>query len=254
MHVLEVWSRRLLLPVVLASLLVGGGVAAAAEPDEADSAAPAAGEEGEGASEEDAGLTSTERLEHSIRVIQRRPILKDLRFELAITGGVAASDQMYRHFSASATGRFHVSEWVSIGATYTQFFSSESALYREVTGNYELFPERSQIQWYAGADVSVVPIDGKFIAFDDFIVYWDIYASIGGGVTVTSRSDSLKPTGMVGVGFRMFLAKWLTLTFEVRDHIFVEDYNAGSELTNNVVGQAGFSIFVPFGFDYSYPR
>jgi len=252
MHVLEVWSRRLLLPAVVTSLLVAplaGGVAVAAEPDE-----PAAGsEEGEPPAD-DEGLTSAERLESAIRVLQRRPVLKELRFELALTGGVAASDQMYRHFSASATGRMHVSEWVSIGATYSHYFSEESALFRDVTGNYELFPERSEIQWYAGADVSVVPMDGKFVAFDDLIVYWDLYASIGGGVTVTSRSDTPKPTGMIGVGLRMFLAKWFTLTFELRDHIFVEDYNAGSELTNNVVGRFGISIFIPFDFDYSYPR
>ena len=257
MHVLEVWSRRLLLPVALASALVAG-TASAADPGDADPTAtttPAEGDEPTADTDaEDAGLTSTERLEQAIRVLQRRPILKDLRFELALTGGVTAADQMYRHFSATVTGRFHVSEWVSIGATYSHYFSGESALFDEVTKNYELFPERSQIRWYAGGDVSVVPIDGKFVAFGDFIVYWDIYASIGGGVTVTSRSDSPKPTGMIGVGFRMFLAKWLTLTFERRDHIFVEDYNAGSELTNNVVGQAGFSIFIPFGLDYSYPR
>ncbi len=44
------------------------------------------------------------------------------------------------------------------------------------------------------------------------------------------------------------------VTFELRDHIYFEDFNAGTELINNVVGQAGLSIFIPFGFDYEYPR
>lgn len=257
MHVLAVWSRQLLAAGLTCAAL--GGVAVAAEPaptDEpaaAEGDAEASGDEGQPEGEEP-GLTSTERLERSIRVLQRRPVLKDLRFELALTAGIAAADQMYRHETITATGRFHVSEWVSIGATYAHYFSQESALFDDVTSDFELFPERSEIRWYAGADVAVVPIEGKFVAFGESIVHWDLYATIGGGVTTTSRSDSPKPTGMVGLGYRMFLAEWLTLTVELRDHIFVEDYNAGSELTHNIVGQAGFSFFLPFGFDYSFPR
>ncbi len=102
--------------------------------------------------------------------------------------------------------------------------------------------------------MSVVPIDGKLVLFDGAIIYFDLFASIGGGATRTSRSESPKPTGMIGVGARFFLAEWLTLTFELRDHIYFEDFNAGTELINNVVGQAGLSLFIPFGFDYEYPR
>lgn len=245
MHSTDVWTRRLALAALLTAL---GGAAVAAEPEPSEPLA----ESSEETSED--GLTSAERLERAIRVVQQRPILRDLRLELIFTGGVAAADTMYRHGVATGTMRFHVSEWVSIGATYAHYFSEESELFRRVTEDFELFPERSEIRWYAGADVSVVPIDGKFILFGELIVYWDIYASIGGGVTTTSRSSSPKPTGMIGVGLRMFLAKWLTLTFELRNHIFVEDFNAGSEIVNNVVGQGGISIFIPFGFDYTYPR
>ncbi|MFT7580119.1 MAG: outer membrane beta-barrel protein, partial [Myxococcota bacterium] len=198
--------------------------------------------------------TSQERLEDSIRVFQQRPIVKSGRFELALTGGLIASDTMFEHTLVSATGRFHISEWVSVGATYAKYFSTESTLFKEVTTDFELFPEISRVQWYAGGDVSVVPIDGKLVLFDDTIVYFDIYASIGGGVTKTNRSDSLKPTGMVGVGIRLFFAEWLSLTVELRDHLLFEEFKTGTELVNNVVGQAGFSIFLPFGFDYEYPR
>ncbi|MCA9513588.1 MAG: outer membrane beta-barrel domain-containing protein [Myxococcales bacterium] len=265
MHVPSILLRLTL----AAALLVAArpGAARAAEPDEVDGPPAATDDDGEpggtdvdgeepgdeGGPEEEEGLTSTERLERAIRVLQRRPIVKDGRFELTLTGGIGASDRMYRHVTATATGRFHVSEFVSIGATYAHYFSSESKLYDDVTGDFELFPERSEIRWYAGADVSVVPIDGKFAVFDDGLVYWDIYGSLGGGVTTTSRGDA-RPTGMVGLGLRFYFAKWLALTFEVRDHIFIESYRAGNELVNNVVGQGGFSFFIPFGFDYEYPR
>lgn len=253
-------SLLLRLTLAAALLAVPQGVVRAAEPDEVD-APPAAGEPGgaeddsadEAGDVDDEGLTSAERLERSIRVLQRRPIVKDGRFELTLTGGVGASDRMYRHVTATATGRFHVSEFVSIGATYSHYFASESKLFDQVTRDFELYPERSEIRWYAGADVSVVPIDGKFAVFDDGLIYWDLYGSLGGGVTTTSRGDA-RPTGMVGLGVRFYLARWIALTFEVRDHIFIESYRAGNELVNNVVGQGGLSIFLPFGFDYEYPR
>jgi len=195
-----------------------------------------------------------ERLERTIRVIQRRPIVKSGRFELNLGGGLGAGDQMYRHYLTQASGRVHVSEWVSIGGTYAHYFTEESRLFREVTQDFEVFPEISRIQWYAGADISVVALDGKLVLFGATIAYFDLYASIGGGVTTTSRSSSPKPTGMIGVGLRLFFAEWLAVTFELRNHIFIESFNAGNELVNNVIGQAGLSFYIPFGFDYRYPR
>ncbi len=249
--------------VVVASVVPGG--VNAAEPDEP--AAPAAtdgegttetgetdetGESGDaGEAKEPAVVTDLDSL---VRVVQQRPVLKSGRFELLAGAGIVANDQMYDHWFATATGRVHVSEWISIGATYNKYFSEVSDLQRTVANDFEVFPELSAYRWYAGGDVTFVAIDGKFVFFDDVIAYWDIYASIGGGVTVTSRSDDPKPTGMIGVGWRLFLSEWLTFTTELRDYMFFEKFNAGSEFVNNVVGQIGLSIFIPFGFDYEYAK
>ncbi len=229
--------------------LFGAPAAWAGEPADAATAGDAAAD---AAPAEEASASLDD--DAAVRVIQQRPILKSMRFELFVGGGIASADTMYRHTLATAGGRFHISEWISIGATYGHYFSDRSALFDEVVDNFELFPERSQIQWYAGGDVSFVPLEGKFAVFNDGLVYFDLYLSIGGGVTDTTRGDGLKPTGMVGAGMRFFLTEWMTLSFEVRDQIFVEDFNAGSELVNNIVGQAGLTFFLPFGFDYSLPR
>ncbi len=193
-------------------------------------------------------------LDALVRVVQQRAVLKSGRFELLVGAGLVANDQMYDHWLATTTGRVHVSEWISIGATYAKYFSDPSDLQSTVMNDFEVFPELSAMRWYAGGDVTFVAMDGKFVFFDDSIVYWDLYASIGGGVTVTSRSDDPKPTGMIGAGMRIFLTDWLTLTFELRDHMFIEKFNAGNEFVNNVVGQAGLTLFIPFGFDYEYAK
>lgn len=193
-------------------------------------------------------------LESLVRVVQQRPVLKAMRLELSGTAGVSTADVMHDQYSVNATGRFHISEWLSIGATYGKYFTSQSQTFLDVTGDLEVYPEISRLQWYAGADVSLVMFDGKFKLFDDAIGYWDLHALIGGGVTKTSRGDAPLPTGMLGLGMRIFVTPWLTLNLEVRDHIYVESFGSGSRLVNNIVGQAGLSIFIPFGFDYSYPK
>lgn len=224
------------------------GDARAAEPEDEPETTSESGESTEGSEDVKTDLESL------VRVVQQRPIIKAMRLEVSFLAGVSTADVMHDQFELGAGGRFHISEWLSIGASYNKYFSSRSQVFRDVTGDLEVYPELSQVQWYAGADVALVMFDGKFKLFDDAIGYWDIYALLGGGVTKTSRGDSPLPTGMLGVGMRIFLAKWLTLSFELRDHIYVESFNAGSELVNNVVGQGGITIFIPFGFDYSYPK
>lgn len=232
-----------------------GGRAAAAEPDPGDTPpADNPGNPDQPEPDEPEKVPAKSDLESLIRVVQQRPILKSGRFELFAGAGIVANDEFYRHWLATATGRMHVSEWVSIGASYEKYWSSEAKLLDDVTQDFEVFPERSRMQWYAGGEVSVVALEGKFSFFDATIAYWDIYASLGGGVITTTRSDDPKPAGLIGVGWRLFLADWLTLSVELRDHIYFEKFNAGNEFTNDVVGQVGLTFFIPFGFDYEYEK
>lgn len=245
-------SGRWLGPLaLLCALVLGSAPALAADPD---APAPDAGEDTPDDATEPEPEAPKSDLDALVRVVQQRPILKSGRFELLAGAGLVVNDDMYDHWLATATGRMHISEWISIGATYAKYFSDESDLQATVMRDFEVFPELSAYQWYAGADVTLVAIDGKFVFFDDAISYWDLYLSLGGGVTKTSRSDDPKPTGMIGVGLRMFITDWLTLTVELRDHLFVEKFNAGNELVNNLVGQAGLTLFIPFGFSYEYAK
>lgn len=238
----------LLLVAPFVALALGGAAPSARAADPTPQTG-AAGEE----DEEDVPAPKT-NLNDDVRVIQQRPILKALRFEALVGGGIAMADRMFDTYALTGTGRFHISEWVSIGATYTKYFTRESAVHDAVLGDFELFPEISKLQWYAGGDVSVVAFDGKFSVFGDGIAYWDIYTSLGGGAIVTSRSEDPKPAGMIGIGLRLFMTEWMTLTFELRDQLYFEKFNAGSEFVNNVTGQAGLTFFIPFSASYTYVK
>ncbi len=218
----------------------------------APGATPTAG--GPAAPAQDEGPSAEERLAASIRVVQQRPFLRSTRFELQLMGGLGINDVLFQHFSAVANGRFHLSERFSLGATYAHYFADEASTFSEVTDRFEVFPERALTRWYAGADFAWIPIFGKYALFDEAVVHFDLYTIVGGGVTRTSKSDDLKPTGTIGVGWRLITTRWLAFVVELRDHIYVEKYNQREELVNNVVGQVGLSFWLPWDFDYRYPR
>ncbi|MGM0578277.1 MAG: outer membrane beta-barrel domain-containing protein [Myxococcota bacterium] len=239
--------------VTLLSALLLATAPAAAQTDEAP---PAAGE-GEGAGIADETATTkpaSEELKGSIRVIQRRRVLRRHRLELQGFGGIGVADTMFRHFRASGAMRFHFDEHWSIGGSYAHYWADESSQFDDVTDNYELFPERAAMEWMAGGNLAYTPIFGKFALFGSNIVHFDLSTMVGGGVLESTRSDDLRWTITVGFGWRVFFNDWLAWTSEVKDHIYVEKFNAGDEVVNHVVFQTGLSIFFPFDFEYRFPR
>ena len=190
----------------------------------------------------------------AIRVVQQRPVLKGGRFELQLMGELSIADVMFRHYGSAANARFHVDEAWSVGAGYRHYFSEESALLTDVTDKFEVFPERSVMRWYAGAEAAWSPVYGKLVFFDGAIVHFDFHLLMGAGVTQTSRSSDLRVTGVMGVGGRLLVSRAFAIGMELRDHVFVEDYNEGSELVNNVVLSFGFSIFFPFDHEYRFAK
>jgi outer membrane beta-barrel protein len=226
---LNVLHRIVLSFVVLAALCLEIGVAHAQETEAASDEVP-------------------------IRVIQRRPILKSGRVELSVLGGGGLADTMFDHAAVSGGARYHLSEAWSVASSYSHHFGRTSPLFDEVTDRFELFPERSIVEWSAGIDVGWTPVYGKFALVDAYIMHFDLMILSGAGAVVTSRSSDPKIAGMAGVAMNLYVSPWLALNVDVRDHVFTESFNAGDTVVNHVVALAGFSVFFPFDFTYRYPR
>lgn len=195
----------------------------------------------------------TDTFEENIRIIQQRPFLRRNRVEVAPYFGLSLNDTLFLHLGAGVVANYHILENLFIGGSYVKYFSMERSLFETVEEDFRVYPEKWELDFYAGGHIAYVPIYGKFIFAGSAIAHYDVYVIAGAGVTRTSLSDTAV-TGNVGVGTRFFLTRWLTLNFEVRDYIYQEEFKAGSQIVNNVVLQTGLSFFIPFGFDYRYPR
>ena len=194
-----------------------------------------------------------EKADRKVHVLEQRPFLAALRAEVTPLFGYTINEVMYQYIQVGAQLKFHITEEWAVGGTYGHYFSDFTSEFDRVQEDFEVFPEISLIKWYAGGEVIWTPIYAKAIVFGAGIIHWSAFFNVGAGVTKTGAED-LRVTGTFGVGLRVFLTRWLTFQLELKDHLYSEPFKAGDELINNLVLHAGFGIFIPFGFDYKYPR
>ena len=183
-----------------------------------------------------------------IRVLQRRPFLKRRRLEFAPMAGTNINDPLINAFFLGGSLTYHLTEVMAIGVTGTYAIGDQTDLYTDVIGDYDVFPEISQIIWDASLDFQYEFLYGKFALFNTWIIPWSTYALLGAGVTQTELDTNATIT--VGVGQRYFMNRWFTFNLMLRDGIYQEEYPGGSELVNNLVFLAGVSFFIPPNFKY----
>ena len=189
----------------------------------------------------------------TVHVLQQRPFLQSLRVEVTPQFGYTINEVLTEYLQVGGTLRFHINEEIAIGGRYGHYFASETDAFHQVQDDFALFPEKSFIEWYAGGEVDYSPLYGKFILFGAATVHWNAFFTLGAGVTKTGAEKPLF-TGMLGFGSRLFLTRWLTLNLEIKDFIYSEPFKNGDEILNNVVLYTGLSIFIPFTWNYKFPK
>jgi outer membrane beta-barrel protein len=191
--------------------------------------------------------------DRKVSVIQQKPFLRAMRAELTGSFGYTVNETLNEFLQAAGGLRFHITDSWSIGTSYSHYFATDKATVGQLQNEFGVFPERSTVQWFAGGDVSWVPVYGKFVLFESGIIHWDMFLSAGAGVTKTWEPAPLV-TGTAGLGTRIYLTRWLTLTIELKDHIYLQAFKAGDKIMNNLVVHSGLSIFIPFGWEYEFQR
>lgn len=201
-----------------------------------------------------------------IFVLQRKPFLRKGRLELVPHFGMTVNDSLIRQYDGGGQLVFHFTEDFWFGGTFSWFDFGElggvTEDYFEVLEKTQSIPDVVEMSWYAGADFGYVPVSGKFALFNSGIIYYDLSLFVGGGYATYlsggAGGETGAPAGSIGIQPRIFLTRWLALTGQVRDTIFLASLKSGSgtedSLTHVVTVTGGLSIFIPFGFEYTQAR
>ncbi len=241
---------------------------------------------GGGPSKIDLGKEAKKTFNAEIYAVQQIYALRYHRVELQPYYSLTLNDQFISHPAPGLAINYYITNVLAIGVNGNLYAG------QNVDSDFNFQNRRAtrvavplnEYQWGANVNFTYVPMYGKFAAgFGDFIFHYDAYVVGGVGAISTrpiavidpdNRNFSFKPKVdfNLGIGFRIFINRWLAATLEVRDYIFNEaleslvvprsqldqqnpaNWFGENRLTNNVQAQLGVSIFLPFSWEYRLPK
>lgn len=223
--------------------------------------------------------------------VQQIYALRYHRVELTPYFGITMNDQFVAHPSPGLGINFYITNVMAIGVNGNFYLglNSPSNFNFQTSRAARVGVPITEYAWNANANFTYVPAYGKFAGFSDFIFHWDFYVLGGVGAIATrpiavvdpdNRTFNYKPrlSFHAGGGVRIFFNRWFAVTAEVSDYIFFDELENPSiaggrdasgklnaqnpstwlaqetELTNNVQAQVGFSVFLPFSWEYRLPK
>jgi len=217
--------------------------------------------------------------------LQQLYVLKARRLELNAYWSASLNDQFVSHPGPGLAANYYISNVLAVGVNANLYgglnvdsdfnFQNRRATRVAVPLNEYLVG--------VNANMTYVPIYGKFASLADFIFQYDGYLVGGVGALWTRPIAVIDPDNRnftydprlafnVGFGLRVFLTRWLAVTMEIRNYIYLEklenlkvpntiaeqqnkdNWYGDSSLTNNVQAQIGLSFFLPPSVSYRLPK
>lgn len=213
--------------------------------------------------QDDAGQKETlkRKFKDKIHVVQPKPVLQKGRFELAPRLGMTVNDSVVRNYRVGLNANFHILEPLFVGLTFDWYdfggaLGGPTDTFEQVQNQTGTVPESAVMNWFAGLEIGYVPFWGKFAIFNRSIAFYDFAVTVGGGA-INAESLAIPAPyttggGTISLQGRIFLSKWVAMTLEVRDVIFLADLDGASGALTNIASVGlGASFFLPTTFEYS---
>ena len=211
-----------------------------------------------------------------VRPVSGHLFLMQKRFEFSPTLGVSFRDAFFTKFLFGAALTYHFTEEfaLSLRGGYNatirsggaqKCFSAATATPSDPIGcRLPTMEELTQLNTSSGVkkanvtfgyvsvlsslDFQWAPIYGKLSLVAEKFLYFNMYGLIGPALVMYGPTSSVTVGGNVGVGFRFFANRWLTVRTELRDVIYYETGASTSSLRNQLMFELGLSMFFPMDF------
>lgn len=212
----------------------------------ADSASATAAEK---ALEQDLELFWGKRRE--VKVVQKRAVEKDGRFEITPAFGIIPNDDFIVYYPVGLRAGYHISEAFAVELSAMYGLDSDSGLSAFL--HEEVGLRRAELQetlsLYYNVSLLWAPIYGKISLLGLKLAHFETFIGLGVGAVHTKEipegnpdgNDVIKPAANTVLGFRWFITDWMNVRTEYR-HFFFEKFNGGVSMPVELSLGLGFMI------------
>ncbi len=205
--------------------------------------------------------------ENKVKPVSGQLNQKSGKLELTLpSGALSLNDAFFTKYMAGAKVGYHFNEYFSAaltgayGASTTTGSTSVCPVNQgcRPASNAQLYQVPGDLKWLAGAELAFSPLYGKLNLFAEKAIHFDL--SIMGGADLVGYRDVLtsaqatagqtpgdasSPGGHLGLGARIFLARFMALRLELRDVLYSVSKLDRGKLQTQLFAEAGLSFFIP---------
>jgi outer membrane beta-barrel protein len=177
------------------------------------------------------------------RGVQKRTFLKNKRIELLARGGIFAADLLSSSYVYGGSLAFFMTEDLGVQVSFDalRVALDLDAPVARFFGHERFEPGMG----YLGlVNLLWSPVHAK-LKIGGSIVHSDILVTAGAGRLFHDSVQGV--TFDAGMMLEMLVSKRVTIRFEIRDVIAVQEAVAETRLTNNIIATAGIGLWLPTG-------
>ncbi|RYZ66629.1 MAG: outer membrane beta-barrel domain-containing protein, partial [Proteobacteria bacterium] len=186
---------------------------------------------------------------NDVAVIQRRYLPKTGRFEIFAAPSLVLNDAFFMNFGLNGRLGYNFSERYGVEVTGFALTTSQRDVTKDLASKRgvlttSLITPKS----YIGLDLKYTPIYGKMTSSGASITPFDLYFSVGAGMTATNQGGS-EPTLHIGTGQIFALSKSMALRWDFSWNMFTAESSVetsrGRAFYNTILISTGVSFFFP---------
>lgn len=176
--------------------------------------------------------------------LERREVQEDKidseNFEIGIWAGYMNVEDFGSNPVYGLRVAFHVTEDLFVEANYG-ITDTEETSFEQLSGSVQLLTDEERELSFYNVAVGWNILPGEVFISDKWAFNSALY--LIGGVGNTEFAGDTRFTYHIGIGYRLFMTDWLSLSLDVRDHIFDIDLFGTEETTNNFETHLGINLF-----------
>lgn len=189
-----------------------------------------------------------------ISVIQKKFLPKTERFQFFVAGGLTTNSPWFLSLGAKINISYNFTESLGLELASIYLTNSERDAAKDIRTNNSLQPDKFIITKYnLGLDLIWSPIYGKVTSLNNEITAFDMYFSLGGGISNTNSIETNVPTFHLGTGQIFAITKSMAFRWDYSGYMYqaTPTQDTGTSVAPSkstyydLIFTAGMSFFFP---------